>query len=138
VEDFELENGLAEQKKQRLNEISRDCRETLNELQRTLDKHQVIQPGTGTKVLDAPRRVWKRLRWDQEEISQVQAQIHRNIGVFSLFLSGLTRYASQFLPASGANSVKSSCYNHDGAGLPDKPTTGTTSSAGDHRMANTD
>lgn len=91
VEDFELETGLPGQKKQRLNEISRDCHEALNELQGILNKYQEIQPKS--KGLEGiSRGVWKRLQWDQDEIDGAQERIHRSIGAFDFFLSGLTRY----------------------------------------------
>ncbi|ODM20957.1 hypothetical protein SI65_04010 [Aspergillus cristatus] len=42
VEDFELETGLPDLKKERLNEIWRDCHEVLNILQGILNKYQEI------------------------------------------------------------------------------------------------
>lgn len=92
VEDFELETGLPGQKKQRLNEISRDCHDALDELQGILNKYQEIEPKS--KGLEGiSRRAWKRLQWDQNEIDGAQERIHRSISAFDFFLSGLTRYA---------------------------------------------
>jgi hypothetical protein len=58
-----------------------------------LDKYQELNPGNGG-LSGASRRVWKRLKWDQTEITRFQQRISGNIHIFNLFLTSLNRYVT--------------------------------------------
>jgi hypothetical protein len=66
------------------------CRNVLNELEHTLDKYDELKPGHGS-ASQRMKRVWKRLRWEPEDIKQLRSRINTNIGLLNAFTSGLTR-----------------------------------------------
>lgn len=89
IEDQDPDDNLGDQQKQALNDISKGCRDLLDELNRTLVKYHDIDP-TGRDangVRRVGRRVWKRFIWDQKEIDVFRQRISANINTFNLFLN---------------------------------------------------
>lgn len=74
IDDFESEQGLDTQQKASINQMSKECREVLTELENVLDSYQELdheEKNLGQKT----RRVWKRLRWDQSKIMNFRKRI---------------------------------------------------------------
>lgn len=93
IEEIEVEQGLSDQKKKELNEIARGSQDVLRDLECILNKFQEIS-STDTShhgLTRKPRQLWKRLKWDQTEVTFLRQRIATQIDVFSLFLGRLTR-----------------------------------------------
>ena len=85
------------------------CCNVLNTLKETLDKYQELDSDpkcSGTKSFGFKfRRVWKRLRLEPEDITELRSRITSNITLLNTFNGQLTRFFahSYLLKGSGAN-----------------------------------
>ncbi|KAF4631610.1 hypothetical protein G7Y89_g6521 [Cudoniella acicularis] len=85
-----LSRELNNEQKRDLEDIDTGCRNVLDELQRILDKNTELSSengGVGKRI----KRVWKRLNWKPEDISQLRNRISTNIGFLNAFNGRLTR-----------------------------------------------
>jgi hypothetical protein len=73
-----------------LEDIDKGCRNVLDELQRILDKNTELSSETGS-IGKRIKRVWKRFKWDQEDINKLRSRISANIGFLNAFNGRLTR-----------------------------------------------
>jgi hypothetical protein len=73
-----------------LKQIAHGCRNILKELENTLDQYGELKFGHGS-VRERVKRVWKRLKWEPEDIKQLRSRISTNIGLLNAFTSRLTR-----------------------------------------------
>jgi hypothetical protein len=70
--------------------IADGCRNVLNKLEKTLDKYGelgTVPEGVGKRV----KRVWKRLKWEPEDIRELRSRISSNITLLNAFNGQLTR-----------------------------------------------
>ncbi|KAI9803499.1 MAG: hypothetical protein M1825_001842 [Sarcosagium campestre] len=73
-----------------LKQIANGCRNVLNQLEHTLEEYDELKSGHGS-VNKRAKRIWKRLKWEPEDIEQLRSRISTNIGLLNAFTSGLTR-----------------------------------------------
>jgi Cdc6-like AAA superfamily ATPase len=73
-----------------LEDIDKGCRNVLDELQRILDKYGELNYKTGS-VGRRIKRVWKRLKWEPEDIKELRSRISTNIGFLNAFNGRLTQ-----------------------------------------------
>ena len=99
IEELEPDESLTDQQKTTLNGISQGCQHVLNDLNAHLDKYQEIVP-VANGAHGRARRVWKRLRWEQNVINDFRQRIASNIQALTLFLTGINQYASKYLSFS--------------------------------------
>jgi hypothetical protein len=90
IEDFLPERELTSQQVTDLQDIAEGCRSVLNALRQTLEKYQELE--TSPKDLGKKaRRVWKRLKWEPEDIKEFRSRIVSNIALLNAFQGKLTR-----------------------------------------------
>lgn len=90
IDDVLPQRDLTPQQRTEVEDITRGCRDVLEELEVTLDKYQELDPnfsGPGGRS----RRVWKRLRWDQKAIDGFRSRITSNVLLFNTFLERISR-----------------------------------------------
>lgn len=68
------------------------AREFLKDLQRFIDKNKEIPKPTGSKARVNLKRIWKRLNFDQQEVSRFRHQISSIISGLHLFSSNEVRH----------------------------------------------
>jgi len=74
-----------------LGNIVRHCESVLEELNKIVIKFKELDPIA--KILDRkPRRVWKRFKWDQKDITKLRSRISSNILLLNTFLGQVNRY----------------------------------------------
>ncbi|KAH6670383.1 ankyrin repeat-containing domain protein [Halenospora varia] len=73
-----------------LDDIDRGCRKILDELQQILDKYSELS-SEALSVSRRIKRVWKRLKWDPDDIEDLRSRINTNIGFLTAFNGRLTR-----------------------------------------------
>jgi Cdc6-like AAA superfamily ATPase len=76
--------------KRDLEDIDKGCRNVLDDLERILDKNTELSSESGS-VGKRVKRVWKRLKWDPDDINKLQSRISTNIGFLNAFNGLLTR-----------------------------------------------
>ena len=92
IDDYDPDISLDVEKKGNLNYISRNCWQLLGELNGYLDKFQDLKPSPrSTGLRSSTIRVWKRVRWDQEEIEVFRRRIATSINALNLIVAGLNR-----------------------------------------------
>jgi Cdc6-like AAA superfamily ATPase len=73
-----------------LEDIDKGCRNVLDDLQRIVDKYSELSSESGS-VGKRIKRVWKRLKWDPEDINKLRSRISTNISFLSAYNGILTR-----------------------------------------------
>jgi len=91
--DFEVvlsDRELCHEQEAELKQIANSCKNVFNELEHTLDQYDELKSEHGS-VRKRVKRVWKRLKWEPEDIKQLRIRINTNIGFLNAFTSRLTR-----------------------------------------------
>ena len=86
LSDHELRN----EQEADLKQIAHGCKNVLKELENTLDQYGELKSGHGS-VSERVKRMWRRLKWEPEDIQQLRSRISTNIGLLNAFTSRLTR-----------------------------------------------
>lgn len=85
-EDLALTNVVLDsQLKDDIRKIAHSCRGVLFEIERTLERYDDIDTGHGIK------KTWKRLRWDQDEVRELQDRVSYNINLLKGINDRITR-----------------------------------------------
>jgi peptidoglycan hydrolase CwlO-like protein len=93
LQDVEVvlpERELTSQQKADLHGIADGCRNVLDELEKLLDKYRELEScpeSVGKRV----KKVWKRLKWEPEDIQELRNRISSNITLLNAFNGRLTR-----------------------------------------------
>ena len=90
IEDFLPERTLSSQQTTDLQGIAEECRNVLSTLKETLEKYQELKTSP-TEIGKKGRRVWKRLRWEPEDIKELRSRIISNIVLLNAFQGKLAR-----------------------------------------------
>ncbi|TVY27700.1 putative ankyrin repeat protein [Lachnellula hyalina] len=91
VEVFLYNRELRNEQEADLRRIVDGCGNVLNQLEHTLDNYGELRSGhrSASKTV---KRMWKRLKWEPEDIKQLRDRIGTNIGLLNAFFtSGLIR-----------------------------------------------
>ena len=85
-EDLALTNAVLDsQLKGDIRKIAYSCGDVLFEIERTLERYDDIDTGHGIK------KTWKRLRWDQDEVRELQDRVSYNINLLKGINGRITR-----------------------------------------------
>ncbi|KAK7710332.1 hypothetical protein SLS64_005917 [Diaporthe eres] len=90
LQDTEVDltaNDLDSRQVEALESTLSSAREFLKDLQKFIDKNKEIPKSTGSKASVSLKRIWKRLNFDQHEVSKFRHQI-------SLIIAGLQMFSS--------------------------------------------
>lgn len=91
LEDVLPERSFNDRQKSDLQDITQGCRSVLSELDKILDKYCILD--TGAKSFgDKSRKLWKRLKWEPDDITELRSRITLNITLLNAFNGGITRY----------------------------------------------
>lgn len=72
----------------RLVSILDGCKNTLTELQVTLDKYKELE-SKQKKTLSKTKRTWKRLKFEPEDIRELRDRVSDNISLLNIFATGM-------------------------------------------------
>ena len=90
IEAVPSEPGLNTKQKNELKAIADGCLNVLEKLKQTLDKYSELTSGSAS-VGSKAKRVWKRLRWEPEDIKELRSRISTNVSLLIAFNGQLTR-----------------------------------------------
>ena len=93
LQDVEVvlsEPDLNTQQKTELWEIVNGCLNVLKELKETLDKYGELTSGSRS-VGKRVKRVWKRLKWEPEDIKELRSRIVANVTLLNTFQGKIAR-----------------------------------------------
>ncbi|KAH8592112.1 hypothetical protein B0O99DRAFT_717254 [Bisporella sp. PMI_857] len=111
VEVVLCDQELIDQQKVQLKEIATGCRNVLDELESTLDKYGELRPGPASLGARA-RRVWKRLKWEPEDIKELRCRIVSNITLLNSFQGMLASQVS-IATKRGVDRLQERQENHE-------------------------
>jgi hypothetical protein len=87
LQDVEVslsEQELNDEQKEDLQSIADSCRNVLYSLEKSLSKYD--EPISDSGAVDKrAKRVWKRLNWEPEEITELRSRIVANIALLKTF-----------------------------------------------------
>jgi len=81
---------LDSQQENEQREITNGCRNVLVRLEQTLDKYGELKSGSGS-VGSRVKRLWKRLKWEPEDIKELRSGIVANVTLLNAFQGKITR-----------------------------------------------
>lgn len=93
VQDVEiaLSNTILSNKQQAdLQEIGDGCRNVLTEIEKTIEKYTELRPNQGMGK-NALKRVWKRLKWDPDDIHSLRIRLSSNVALLNAFSGHITQ-----------------------------------------------
>jgi hypothetical protein len=79
---------LTDQQKAELHDIADSCRSVLKELEKTLVKYEQVGVASD-RISNKAKRVWRRLKWEPEDIREFRSRIIANIALLSAFQDNL-------------------------------------------------
>ncbi len=83
LQDAEVNSSqLSDIQLQRLNSVFQGCKSLLEELDATLQRYSEI---SGTNKRDIAKRLWKRLKWEPDEIRDLRSRITAQVSVLNSF-----------------------------------------------------
>lgn len=93
LQDVEVilpERELTSQQKIELHDITDGCRNVLDKLEKTLGKYRELI-SVPESVDQRVKRIWKRLKWEPEDIRELRSRISSNITLLNAFNGKLAR-----------------------------------------------
>jgi hypothetical protein len=81
---------LTSQQQTELQDIAEGCRNVLIKLKETLEKYQELDSNPKTFGRKT-QKVWKRLKWEPEDIKELRSRIISNITLLNAFHGRLAR-----------------------------------------------
>ena len=81
---------LTNEQKTQLREIADGCLNVLKTLEQTLDKYGELKPVSGS-VGNRAKRLWKRLKWEPDDIGELRTRIVANIIFLNTFQGNIAR-----------------------------------------------
>jgi len=93
LQDVEValsEPDLDAQQKTELREIADGCLNVLQKLEQTLETYSELQSGS-RRIGNRVKRVWKRLKWEPEDIEQLRSRIVANVTLLNTFQGKMAR-----------------------------------------------
>ena len=92
LQDLEVlsERELNNEQAKEFHEIANGCRNVLEKLELTVDKYSELEPGL-KGVGRSIKRVWKRLKWEPDDIRDLRSRIVANITLLNTFQGKLAR-----------------------------------------------
>ena len=91
IDDILPARDLTSHQQTELGNIVKHCESVLEELNEIVIKFKELDPIA--KSLDRkPRRVWKRFKWDQNDITELRSRISSNILLLNTFSGQISRY----------------------------------------------
>ena len=76
-----------------LQEIASSCHKILSDLEKTLDKYDELQTHGGN-LGKRVKRVWKKLKWEPEDIRELRDRITSNVTLLNTYIAQISGYLS--------------------------------------------
>ena len=86
-----LSTDLDTQQKSDLGEIVDGCLNVLKKLEQTLDKYGELKPEPAGSVGSRVKRIWKRLKWEPEDIKEIRSHIIAHVTFLNTFQGRIAR-----------------------------------------------
>jgi Cdc6-like AAA superfamily ATPase len=126
VEELLPERDLTDRQKTDMQHVTEGCSSVLTALEKVLDKYRDLDTSP-KRIRDKSRRVWKRLKWEPDDIRDLRLRIVSSIGLLNAFNGTIARdshspmlnngtslnYASQFSSETKQGVDELGRHNHD-------------------------
>ena len=90
LEDVFPERDLTNQQEADLHDLIEGCRNILNELDKITDKYRILDTDP-TSLSRKSQRLWKRLKWEPDDVQELRSRITSNVALLNAFNGRLTR-----------------------------------------------
>jgi hypothetical protein len=84
------DHELSDQQQKHLQGISNGCQDVLKEVENIIGQYQEVECRGGSLSRQA-KRVWKRLKWEPEDVRELRDRITSNITLLNAFLGAVSR-----------------------------------------------
>jgi hypothetical protein len=93
IEDILSEHELIDRQDKDLRDTLKECHSVLNDMGRVLSKYYDLDTSP-KKFSDKSRRVWRRIKWEPDDIRYLRSRVTSNVALLNTFNGSLTRYLS--------------------------------------------
>jgi predicted nuclease with TOPRIM domain len=90
LEGLTLARELNTEHRSRLKEVEQACTEVLQDLEEVAEKYSELEK-TSKKFDDRVRRVWKRLKWEPEDVNQLRSRLTSSITLLNALHNSILR-----------------------------------------------
>jgi hypothetical protein len=87
---------LTDWQKKALASVLEECHNVLIALSKVVDENYYLNLSNVHGFRDKSRRVWKRLKWEPDDIQELRSRVALNVGLLNAFNGSLIRYLSRF------------------------------------------
>ena len=98
LEDVLSVQELSSEQKESLEDAKQGCTEVLLDLNKVAEKYSELDKAS-KKFDDRIRRVWKRLKWEPQDVQQLRSRLTSNITLLNTIQNSLLRCDQIFLSA---------------------------------------
>ena len=93
LEDIFPERSLNERQQADLKDYIKGCDHVLKDLDRILDRYHDLDSATRpSKLGKKPRRLWKRLKWEPDDVKELRSRLTSNVGLLNAFTTTLSMW----------------------------------------------
>ena len=94
IESVQSQQELTDWQENALVPVLNECHNVLIALGKVIDENYCLKPSNSHSLRDKPRRVWKRVTWEPDDIQELRSRVTLNIGLLNAFNGSLIRYLS--------------------------------------------
>ncbi|KAJ6051209.1 hypothetical protein N7499_010572 [Penicillium canescens] len=87
--DLSIEE-LSDKQKKNLLEIEESCYSVLLEIEKTIARYSQLEDNQNSKI-DKAKRVWRRLKWEPADISDLRSRVTSTVVILNAFIGGVTQ-----------------------------------------------
>lgn len=91
IERVFLQQVLTDWQKKALSPILLECHNILIALRKVIDENYHLNPSNLHGFRDKPRRVWKRLTWEPDDIQELRSRVVLNVSLLNAFNGNLVK-----------------------------------------------
>lgn len=92
IESVQSQQELTNWQKNALVPVLKECHNTLIALGKVVDENYCLKPPNSHSFRDKPRRVWKRVTWEPDDVHELRSRVTLNISLLNAFNGSLIRY----------------------------------------------
>lgn len=86
---------LTDWQKKALASVLEECHNVLIALSKVVDENYYLNLSNAHSFRDKSRRVWKRLKWEPDDIQELRSRVALNVGLLNTFNGSLMRCLSE-------------------------------------------
>jgi hypothetical protein len=94
IKSVQSQQEIPDWLKKALVPVLEECHNILIALDKVVEENYCLNPSTAHGFRDKSRRIWKRLKWEPDDIRELRSRVTLNVGLLNAFNGSLIRYCT--------------------------------------------